>query len=143
MYAILIDDDKHLVWSEVPAPTLKAGEVLMDCVAGPNLGKYLATMARGGRWVIIATLGGPVSEINMNDFFRRGVKLIGSTLRSRSSEMKAEILAKLEAEFWPSLASGKMKVVIHQTLPITSVEAAHAVLQNRENIGKVVMTVKE
>ena len=83
-----------------------------------------------------------MSEINVNDFFRRGVKLIGSTLRSRRSEMKADILAKLEAEFWPSLASGKMKVVIHQTLPITSAEAAHAVLQNRENIGKVVMTVK-
>ena len=118
-------------------------DVAMDCVAGPNLGKCLATLARGGRWVIIATLGGPVSEINVNDFFRRGVKLIGSTLRSRRSEMKADILAKLEAEFWPSLASGKMKVVIHQTLPITSAEAAHAVLQNRENIGKVVMTVKE
>lgn len=116
--------------------------VAMDCVAGPGLGKCLATMARGGRWIIIATMGGTMSEINMNDFFKRGVKLIGSTLRSRSSKMKAQILAGLEEAFWPSFASGKIKVLIHQTFPITQAEEAHAVLQNQENLGKVVLTVK-
>ena len=116
--------------------------VAMDCVAGPGLGKCLATMARGGRWIIIATMGGTMSEINMNDFFKRGVKLIGSTLRSRSSKMKAQILAGLEEALWPSFASGKIKVLIHQTFPINQAEAAHAVLQNQENLGKVVLTVK-
>ena len=56
-----------------------------DCVAGKNLGPCLQTMARGGRWIVIATLGGTQSELNMLDFFKRGVKLIGSTLRSRPS----------------------------------------------------------
>ncbi len=118
-------------------------DVAMDCVAGPNLGRCLATMARGGRWVVIATMGGPMAEINMNDFFKRGVKLIGSTLRSRPSSMKAEILAGLEDALWPSLASGKIKVLIHKTLPITEAEAAHAILQKQENLGKVVLVVKE
>jgi len=117
-------------------------DVAMDCVAGPALGKCLATMARGGRWVVIATLGGPMSEINMNDFFKRGVKMIGSTLRSRSSQMKAQILAGLETALWPSFASGKIKVMIHKTLPIACAEEAHAVLQKQENLGKVVLTVK-
>ena len=116
--------------------------VALDCVAGPGLGKCLATMARGGRWIIIATMGGTMSEINMNDFFKRGVKLIGSTLRSRSSKMKAQILAGLEEALWSSFASGKIKVLIHQTFPITQAEEAHAVLQNQENLGKVVLTVK-
>ncbi len=117
-------------------------DVAMDCVAGPELGKCLATMARGGRWIVIATLGGPMAEINMNDFFKRGVKLIGSTLRSRSSEMKAKILAELEAKIWPSFSSGEIKVLIHQTLPITSAEEAHAILQKQKNLGKVVLMVK-
>jgi len=68
----------------------------MDCVAGANLGPCLETMVRGGRWIVIATLGGSKSELNMTDFFKRGIKLIGSTLRSRTSEMKAQILAGLE-----------------------------------------------
>jgi len=76
----------------------------------------------------------------MLDFFKRGVKLIGSTLRSRSSEMKAEILNGLEARLWPSFASGKIKVLIHATLPMTAAADAHAILERQENLGKVVLT---
>lgn len=117
-------------------------DVAMDCVAGPNLGKCLATMARGGRWVVIVTMGGPMSELNMNDFFKRGVKLIGSTLRSRTSDMKARILAELHAALWPAFASGEIKVLIHKTLPITEAENAQAILKNQENLGKVVLTAR-
>lgn len=35
-----------------------------------------------------------------------------------------------------------MKVVIHKTLPISEAEAAHAILNNNENLGKVVLKVK-
>ena len=116
-------------------------DVAMDCVAGPGLGSCLETMARGGRWIVIATLGGIVCELNMLDFFKRGVKLIGSTLRSRTSEKKTEILTRLEEILWSSFSSGKIKVLIHKTLPMANAEEAHAILQNNENMGKVVLTV--
>lgn len=118
-------------------------DVAMDCVAGRNLGACLQTMARGGRWIVIATLGGPVSELNMLDFFKRGVKLIGSTLRSRTSEMKAKVLSGLEEKLWGAFASGEIKVVIHKALPIAEAETAHAILRNNENLGKVVLTVEQ
>ncbi len=118
-------------------------DVGLDCVAGPALGPCLATLARGARWIVIATMGGPRTEIDMNDFFRRGVKLIGSTLRSRSTEAKTRILAGLEDRLWPALAAGAVKVHIHKTLPVTQAEAAHAILRNQENLGKVVLIVKE
>jgi NADPH2:quinone reductase len=118
-------------------------DIAMDCVAGADLGPCLETMARGGRWIVIATLGGAKSELNMTDFFKRGVKLIGSTLRSRTSAMKADILAGLEKQLWPSFSSGRIKVLIHKTLPITQAEAAHAILQGQENLGKVVLTISD
>lgn len=117
-------------------------DIAMDCVAGTNLGPCLETMARGGRWIVLATLGGSKSMLNMTDFFKRGIKLIGSTLRSRTSETKAEILAGLEKKLWQSFSSGKIKVLIYKTLPITSAENAHAILQAQENLGKVVLRVK-
>jgi len=117
-------------------------DVAMDCVAGPGLGACLEKMARGGRWIVIATLGGTRTEIDMLDFFKRGIKLIGSTLRSRTSEMKADILTGLEKMLWKAFSSGAVKPVIYKTLPITQAEEAHAILQNNENIGKVVLTVK-
>ncbi len=118
-------------------------DVAMDCVAGKNLGPCLKTMAHGGRWIVIATLGGTATELDMLDFFKRGVKLIGSTLRSRGSEMKGQILASLEQQLWNSFTSGAIKVKIHQTLPITMAEEAHAILTRQENIGKVVLTLNK
>ncbi len=112
----------------------------MDCVAGPDLGRYLETTAHGCRWIVIATLGGKETQMNMNDFFRRGVKLIGSTLRSRTSETKAEILAGLEKQFWLAFSSGRIKSIIHKTMPIAQVEQAHQILQRNENLGKVVLS---
>lgn len=117
-------------------------DVALDCIAGPGLGMCLEKMAIGGRWIVIATLGGAMTGIDMDSLFRRGIKLIGSTLRSRSPEMKAEILAALEKNLWPSFSSGAIKPVIYKTLPITQAEEAHAILQRRENLGKVVLTVK-
>ena len=117
-------------------------DIALDCVSGPELGRCIEKMAIGGRWIVIATLGGAMTEIDMNTFFRRGIKLIGSTLRSRSSEMKAKILADLETSLWQSFSSGTIKPVIYKTLPITQAEEAHAILQRRENVGKVVLTVE-
>ncbi len=117
-------------------------DVAIDFVAGPNLGACLQTVSHGARWIILATLGGVTSELDMRDFFKRGVKLIGSTLRSRTSEMKGEILLKLEKDLWSSFSNGELKVFIHKTFPIVKAEEAHAVLQNSENIGKVVLTAE-
>ncbi|MCK5844526.1 MAG: zinc-binding dehydrogenase [Victivallales bacterium] len=52
------------------------------------------------------------------------------------------MLAGLEERLWDSLSSGKTKVLIHKTLPMSNAEAAHAILQNNENLGKVVLTVE-
>jgi NADPH2:quinone reductase len=118
-------------------------DIALDCVSGSGLGQCIGKMAIGGRWIVIATLGGAMTEINMDTFFKRGIKLIGSTLRSRPSEMKAKILATLERTLWQSFSSGAIKPVIYKTLPITQAEEAHAILQRQENLGKVVLTVKE
>ncbi|MBT3376017.1 MAG: NAD(P)H-quinone oxidoreductase [Lentisphaerae bacterium] len=118
-------------------------DVAMDCISGPGLGQCIGKMALGGRWIVIATLGGPETLIDVNTFFRRGLKLIGSTLRSRPSELKAKLLGDIEALLWSKFSSGAVKTVIHQTLPIVQAEAAHAILQRRENIGKVVLVVKD
>jgi NADPH2:quinone reductase len=118
-------------------------DIALDCVSGPGLGQCIGKMAIGGRWIVIATLGGSMTEINMDTFFKRGIKLIGSTLRSRPPEMKARILATLEKTLWQSFSSGAIKPVIYKTLPITQAEEAHAILQRQENLGKVVLTVDQ
>lgn len=115
-------------------------DVALDCVGGPALSACLATMNPGGRWVILATLGGGVAEIDLRMLFRNRVRLIGSSLRGRSSEEKAGLLSDLEKVFWGGFSSGGIRSVIHRVLPFGEVEEAHRILRDRENIGKVVLT---
>jgi putative NAD(P)H quinone oxidoreductase, PIG3 family len=115
-------------------------DIALDCVAGPTLGANVVKMAPGGRWIVIATLGGATTTIDMNVFFRRGLRLIGSTLRSRTSETKARILREMETLLWDRFARGELRPVIYRTLPMrTHAEEAHAILERDENIGKVVL----
>ena len=114
-------------------------DVALDCAGGADLGRHLEKMATGGRWILIATLGGEQTEIALRPLLKRGLRLIGSTLRSRSTAMKGEILRKLEEIVWPKLEGGSVRSVVYRTLPIAQAEEAHAILERNENIGKVVL----
>ena len=56
---------------------------------------------------------------------------------------KSDILAELVQNVWPKLADGSIRPTIYRVLPIEQAEAAHAILERGENIGKVVLKVKD
>ena len=114
--------------------------VALDCVGGAEMGSYLEDMAFGGRWIIIATLAGKDTTVDLRNLFKKRLKLIGSTLRSRTSEEKSRIMSSLEKELWPLFTQGKLVNHIHAVYPISEVEAAHGVLRRSENTGKVILT---
>jgi NADPH2:quinone reductase len=114
--------------------------VALDCVGGKNMGACFKSMPFGGRWIMIATLAGGETLLDLETIWRKRLRLIGSTLRSRSSEEKSRILRALETELWPRFAYGKLVNNIHAVFPIAEVEKAHAVLRRNENIGKVLLT---
>ena len=116
-------------------------DLALDCVVGAGMGACVEKMARGGRWIVIATLAGAKTEIDMNVFFRKGLKLIGSTLRSRTPEMKAQILSELETRVWAKFSSGDIKAIVYKTLPMAKAEEAHGILEKQQNLGKVVLTL--
>ncbi len=117
-------------------------DIVLDCVGGPELGRHMEKLAPGGRWILIATLGGEHAEIPLRPILKRGLRLIGSTLRSRSSEVKGRILRELETRLWPEIEAGKIRPVIYKTFPITEAAEAHAVLERSENTGKVVLRLR-
>lgn len=116
--------------------------VCMDCIGGNGLGDAMQYMARGGYWIVIATLAGNVSEINLKALYTRGLHLVGSTLRSRSNEYKKHLLTSLHNDFWSYFEERSIKPSIYKVLDIKDAEEAHRILQNNENIGKVVLKVK-
>ncbi|HCG19844.1 MAG TPA: quinone oxidoreductase, partial [Verrucomicrobia bacterium] len=63
------------------------------------------------------------------------------TLRSRTPEEKAEILAGLVRDVWPAFEARRFAPFIHKVLPIAEVAEAHAILERGENRGKVVLAL--
>ena len=120
----------------------RAVDIAIDCLGGQNLGDCLPYVKYGCRWIVIAALAGVNTTIDLKNIYKKNIRIVGSTLRSRTPEMKAQILANLVNEVYPKIESGLVKSTIYKVLPITEVEAAHAILQNGENIGKVVLQVK-
>ena len=117
-------------------------DVAIDCLGGEIMGKCIHYLKHGARWIMIAALAGQKTEIDLKNIYVRNVRIIGSTLRSRTPEVKAQILAELVEKVWPKVSSGEVKPTIHKVLPITEAEAAHDILYKGQNIGKVVLEVK-
>ena len=122
----------------------KAGhsvDVAIDCLGGEIMGKCLHYLSHGARWIMIAALAGTKTEIDLKNIYVRNVRIIGSTLRSRTPEVKAQILAGIVRDVYPKIESGEVKPTIYKVLPITKAEEAHDILYRGENVGKVVLTV--
>lgn len=117
-------------------------DVAIDCLGGEIMGKCIHYLTHGARWIMIAALAGHKTEIDLKNIYVRNVRIIGSTLRSRTPEMKAYILSELVKNVFPKIETGEVKPTIYKTLPITEAEEAHVILQRGENVGKVVLIVK-
>lgn len=130
--------------SEVLKREMEAGhpvDVAIDCLGGEIMGKCLHYLSHGARWIMIASLAGTKTEIDLKNIYVRNVRIIGSTLRSRAPEVKAEILASLVRDVYPKVEAGLVKPTIHAVLPIQKAEEAHDILYQGKNVGKVVLTV--
>ncbi|MBQ1217257.1 MAG: NAD(P)H-quinone oxidoreductase [Clostridia bacterium] len=131
--------------AEVLREQLEAGhpvDVAIDCLGGEIMGKCIHYLRHGARWIMIAALAGQKTEIDLKNIYVRNVRIIGSTLRSRPPQVKAQILAELVEKVWPKVSSGEVKPTIYRVLPIQQAEAAHDILYRGENVGKVVLTVE-
>ncbi|WP_249289236.1 zinc-binding dehydrogenase [Bianquea renquensis] len=117
-------------------------DVAIDCLGGEIMGKCIQYLTHGARWIMIAALAGQKTEIDLKNIYVRNVRIVGSTLRSRTPEVKAQILSELVEKVFPKIESGEVKPTIYKTLPITEAEAAHDILYKGQNVGKVVLTVR-
>lgn len=141
---IIVDTSKEDI-VEVLKAQLAEGhpvDVAIDCLGGEVMGKCIHYLKHGARWIMIAALAGQLTQIDLKNIYVRNVRIIGSTLRSRTPAVKAQILASLVRDVWPKVSSGEVRPTICKVLPITQAEEAQALLYNEKNVGKVVMTVE-
>lgn len=116
-------------------------DVVLDPIGAAYLADNLASLAVGGRLVLIGLMGGAKAEIGLAPLLARRLSVVGSTLRSRPVEEKAAIVAGFQARFGAALADGRIGPVVDRVLPLAAVAEAHRAMKASEHFGKIVLSL--
>jgi putative PIG3 family NAD(P)H quinone oxidoreductase len=119
----------------------KGVDVILDCIGGAYLERNVQSLAVGGHLVVIGLTGGASGTLNLALALTRRLSITGSTLRTRSSQEKAEIVRAFLAEFGDALSAGRLVVVVDRILPLAQAPAAHRVVNESSHFGKVILRV--
>jgi NADPH2:quinone reductase len=116
-------------------------DMILDMVGGDYLARNLDALAEEGRIVMISTLAGPKTAIDLRRIMTKRATLTGSTLRPRPVGFKAELARELEEIVWPVIEAGRYKPVIDTTFPFAEAVEAHRRIDGGEHIGKIILTM--
>ncbi|MCB8879051.1 NAD(P)H-quinone oxidoreductase [Acidisoma cellulosilytica] len=119
-------------------------DVILDIVGAPYFERNIASLKRGGRLVFIAFLqGAKMQDVDLQPIMVKRLTVTGSTLRPRTASEKAAIARGLRERVWPVLDEGRCAPVIETVFPLADVARAHALLESRTHIGKVMLKVAD
>ena len=114
-------------------------DTVLDVVGGDYLMRNVAAIRIGGTIVQVGVMGGGATEVNLGMLLPKRAHLIGTVLRPRPLEQKAEASARFAAEVIPAIESGAIRPVIDRRFPLADIADAHRYLESNANVGKVLI----
>ncbi|HVV76076.1 MAG TPA: NAD(P)H-quinone oxidoreductase [Mycobacteriales bacterium] len=122
------------------ATNQRGADVILDLMGAAYLERNVATLATNGRLVIIGMQGGTRAELDIAALLSKGAAVHATSLRARPLAEKAAICRAVVDGLWPLVADGKVRPVVHTTMPMSEVAEAHRLVADGEHIGKVLLT---
>jgi putative PIG3 family NAD(P)H quinone oxidoreductase len=124
-----------------PADFTEAGpfDVVLELIGAPNLEGNLQALAINGRLAVIGVGGGANAELNLLAVMGKRLRLLGSTLRSRTLEEKAATARAVERHVLPLVAAGAVRVPVAETFSLDQVAAAYDRFEAGGKLGKIVV----
>ncbi|MBT2341067.1 MULTISPECIES: zinc-binding dehydrogenase [Pseudomonas] len=116
-------------------------DVILDPVGASYARLNVKLLSVDGRWVIIGLMGGRTAEFDLAQVLGKRIQLLGSTLRSRDEQFKADLISELGQQVWPLFAEGRLNPQLAKTFAIQDAEAAFAELATNQVSGKLVLVV--
>ena len=104
-------------------------DVVVDHVGAATWQNSLASLAKGGRVVTCGATTGPNPETDINRIFWNQLNVLGSTMGT-----PGEVDDVLDL-VW----EGHLEPRIREVVPMSEVDRAHEMLENRDGFGKVVV----
>ncbi|MFD6178545.1 MULTISPECIES: NAD(P)H-quinone oxidoreductase [unclassified Isoptericola] len=117
----------------------RGADVVLDVLGGGGLRDNVRALAPGGRLVVIGLQQGRRGELDLAALMAKRAWVTGTTLRSRSADEKAALVATVCERVWPMVADGRVRPVVHARLPLADAARAHELLESGVPFGKVLL----
>jgi len=117
----------------------KGADVILDLVGAKYFAANLESLALKGRLILVGLTAGAKAEFNLGMALTKRARIIGTVLRSRSTEEKAEATRKFIEDVLPLIAEGKIKPNLDKVFPVEAIKEAHERLESNTSFGKVVL----
>ncbi|CAD5198104.1 NAD(P)H-quinone oxidoreductase [Pseudomonas sp. FEN] len=118
-------------------------DVILDPVGANYAALNVKLLSADGRWVLIGLMGGRETQLDLARILAKRIQLLGSTLRSRDDQFKADLLRDLGEHVWPLFAEKRLSPQLSATFPIRDAEAAFEALASNQVAGKLVLVIDE
>src|SRR5882757_272231 len=115
-------------------------DVILDLVGGNYFAPNLEALASRGRLICVGTTAGAESEIGLGLLMRKRLTIIGTMLRGRSIDEKAEATRRFASSVLPLVARGAIRPIIDRVYPANEIRDAHARMESNASCGKIVLT---
>ncbi|WP_412727662.1 NAD(P)H-quinone oxidoreductase [Alteromonas sp. D210916BOD_24] len=128
------DDVLKEVWPE-------GVDMVLDMVGGDYLNRNLKVLKQDGKVVYLAMLAGRYADnLDMAMLLGKRASIIGTTLRNRSDEYKAELIRDFATVCLPAFERKALKVNIDTHYTISDIDKPHVRLENNQTHGKLVVS---
>ena len=107
----------------------------LDAVGGELLTPAIAALAPGGRLVAYSSGGGTIQAYDL----LVGAKSVIGFQMARIARGKPELYERWRQELWQLFMEGVLKPAVHGEFALEDAAKAHAVIESRSNLGKVVL----
>ena len=118
-------------------------DVILDPVGANYAALNVKLLSVDGRWVLIGLMGGRSTELDLAQVLGKRIQLLGSTLRSRDDQFKADLISELRQQVWPLFTDKRLSPQLARTFAIKDAEAAFAELATNKVSGKLVLIIDE
>ena len=115
-------------------------DVILELVGAPNFPGNLDALATGGRLLVIGFGAGARIELDLRKLWARRSRMLGSNLRSRPLEEKADAARRVEHQTLPLLADGRLRIPVAATFPLEQAQEAYDRFAAGGKLGKLVLT---
>jgi len=113
--------------------------VVLDLVGAAYFPANLESLAVKGRLLLVGLTSGANAEFNLGIALSKRLKIVGTILRGRSTDEKAEATRKFSEEVLPLLGGGEIRPNVDKIFRFEDVQDAHVYLESNKSFGKVVL----